>query len=162
MIYAYRNMTHKSQETILLWTWHLPGSFPKFYVLGCLWRDWTIASTMWPLHLKQIKLKGVLKYMEIYEEGNADCFHRDERMNPPRRICPDGQSLPWLSSAVLISRKLILFNKSHLFIKSISKCDLTFMPFCKSFQKSFVIKSVSMLGSKKMIAVVKGTRSSVD
>lgn len=34
VIYAYRNMTHKPQETILLWTWHLPGSFPKFYVLG--------------------------------------------------------------------------------------------------------------------------------
>ena len=36
------------------------------------------------------------------------------------------------------------------------------MPFYKSFQKSFVIKSVSILGSKKTIAVVKGTRSPVD
>ena len=52
--------------------------------------------------------------------------------------------------------------ESHLFIKSISKCDLTFMPFCKSFQKAFVIKSDSMLGSKKTIAVVKGTHSLVD
>lgn len=36
------------------------------------------------------------------------------------------------------------------------------MPFCKSSQKSFVIKSVSMLGSKKTIGVVKGKRSLVD
>lgn len=36
----------------------------------------------------------------------------------------DGHSLSWLSSTVLISYKLILLNKSHLFTKCTKKCDL--------------------------------------
>lgn len=45
-------------------------------------------SRVWLFYLK-MKLKGIFKYIEIYEKDEIDCFYRDKKMCILRRICLD-------------------------------------------------------------------------